>query len=78
LDAAVAHIPDENVSLRRRYSSIYFAEITLALTTRLFFFDMQASVEMKFAKQQFSALGPIRDYCLKNNAKTKTTSEFSE
>ena len=54
-----------------------FAEITLALTTRLFF-DALPSVEMKFAKQQFSALGPIRDYCLKSNAKMKTTSEFSE
>jgi hypothetical protein len=33
---------------------------------------------MKFAKQQFSAWGPIRDYCLKSNPKMKTTSGFSE
>jgi hypothetical protein len=71
-------IPDENVSLRTRHSSIYFAEITLARRTRLFFFDVLPSVEMKFTKQQFSAWGPIRDYCLKSNAKMKTTSGFSE
>jgi hypothetical protein len=52
-NAAVAHILDENVSLRARYSSINFAEITLARRTRLFFFDVLPSVEMKFAKQQF-------------------------
>ena len=71
-------ILDEHVSLRTRHSSINFAEITLARRTRLFFFDALPSVEMKFAKQQFSALGPIRDYCFKSNAKMKTTSEFSE
>jgi hypothetical protein len=77
-NAAVAHILDEHVSLRTRHSSINLAEITLARRTGLFFFDVLPSVEMKFTKQQFSALGPIRDYCLKSNAKMKTTSGFSE
>ena len=54
-NAAVAHILDEHVSLRTRHSSINFAEISLARRTRLF--DALPSVEMKFAKQQFSALG---------------------
>jgi hypothetical protein len=48
----------------------------LARRTRLF--DALPSVEMKFTKQQFSAWGAIRDYCLKSNAKMKTTSGFSE
>jgi len=68
-NAAVAHILDENVSLRARHSSINFAEITLALTTRLFFFDALASVEMKFAKQQFSAWGQFEITVLKATRK---------
>jgi hypothetical protein len=68
-NAAVAHILDEHVSLRTRHSSINFAEITLAWTTRLFFLDMLPSVEMKFTKQQFAAWGPFEIIVLKATRK---------
>jgi hypothetical protein len=68
-NAAVAHILDEHVSLRTSHSSINFAEMTLARRTRLFFFDILPSVEMKFTKQQFSAWAQFKIIVLKATRK---------